>query len=97
MAHAVDAEVGGERGDVVGERADRPVGVRGAAAGAGPVDGDQAHAGAPVDVVVGVAGPPGVRRAVHVHDDRAVGVADVVEAQPPAVGEVERLREHGGR
>ena len=89
--------MGGEGGDVVGERADRPVGVRRAAAGARPVDGDQSHAGAAGDVVVGVPGAAGIGRAVDVHDDRTVGVADVVEAQPAAVGEVERGAEHGRR
>jgi hypothetical protein len=82
----VDAEVGGEGGDVVGERADRARRVRRAPAGARAVDGEQADAGPSGHVVVGVPGPAGVRGAVDVHDDPTVRITDVVEAQPPAVG-----------
>ena len=72
---------------VLAEAGHRPLGVRRAVPEAGPVHGDEPHAQASGEAVVGVAGQARVRGAVHVDDRVAVRRADVVGGQGAPVGQ----------
>ncbi len=85
-AALVELEVVENPSVVVGDRhrGGGRVGIGSAEARA--VDGDEADAQRPGDGVVGVAGESGVRGPVQEQDRHAVGIAAIVDGDPPPAG-----------